>query len=138
MSPSGGSGIPRIFDEFAQEHLREPQISDREDEFRITFWREPQEKRWNVRRQAAQREGVPVTDVTDEIETDVTDITDVTDDVEKKIQQMLRKDAHLSQAKIAEHLRMSKRNVTRYMNKMQKEGVLKRVGNVRTGKWEVK
>ena len=58
-------------------------------------------------------------------------------DSQKKILEIILSDPRINQAEIAEQLNLHRVSVAKSMSKLQKEGVLKRVGSNKNGYWEI-
>ncbi len=66
------------------------------------------------------------------------DFTDKFTNVENKILELVRNEPTISQSKLARSIGVSKKTITVNMNNLQKKQVLKRVGNNKSGYWEIK
>ncbi|WP_405328838.1 winged helix-turn-helix domain-containing protein [Fibrobacter sp.] len=58
-------------------------------------------------------------------------------DSQKKILEIILSNPRINQAEIAEQLNLHRVSVAKSMSKLQKEGVLKRVGSNKNGYWEI-
>ena len=58
-------------------------------------------------------------------------------DSQKKSLEIILSNPRINQAEIAEQLNLHRVSVAKSMSKLQKEGVLKRVGSNKTGYWEI-
>ena len=58
--------------------------------------------------------------------------------LEEKILFIIKKNSHITQARIALMLDCSERKVKRLMKMMQEDGMIERVGGRRSGQWIVK
>jgi fido (protein-threonine AMPylation protein) len=68
----------------------------------------------------------------------VTDVTDNVTDRISKIMALIKENNHISTAKIATILSVSKRTILRDMDKLKQSGQICRTGDEKTGSWEIK
>lgn len=113
-----GSGIPRMFDEFKEYGLREPELIDLDGDFRVNFYR-------NVESNAL--------DKTTQSTTQTTQLT-VRD---KQVLHIIAAQPSITQPKLAKELGWPVDRVKYYTKKLREKGVLRRNGTVRNGTWEI-
>ncbi len=58
-------------------------------------------------------------------------------DIEIKILESIKNEPTISQARLSEKIGVSKRTITNNMNNLQRRQVIKRVGNNKSGYWEI-
>ena len=63
--------------------------------------------------------------------------TDKFTDIETKIIQLVQLEPTISQSKLSEKIGVSKRTITKNMNNLQERKSIKRVGNNKSGRWEI-
>ena len=107
-----GSGIRRIQEDFTLYNLEKPVFENFQHGFRVTVFSNK----------------IFVTD-------NVTD--NVTDERSKYILNLMRENNQISATEIAEKLKVTKRTILRDIEKLKKQGKLKRIGDNKTGHWEI-
>ncbi|MCC8045029.1 MAG: putative DNA binding domain-containing protein [Clostridiales bacterium] len=145
-----GSGIPKIMDEAKEYGLREPELLDRGSDFRMNLFRKkPVFDQYGVvdpRLVAHVKETDETSLKTDEtnLETNETNETDKSvtkaqlSREEECLLEAIRKKPEITQKQLHESTGISLATVKRSLPKLQQIGKLKRIGNRRSGKWEVK
>lgn len=104
-----GSGIPRIIDRVVAAGLREPEFIDGDVDLRINIYR--------------RQNG-------DNVTKNVTIDTN-----EAKLIALITKNSAITQPKLAKELDVTTRTVKRILSKLQEEGIVRREGNNRNGRW---
>lgn len=67
----------------------------------------------------------------------ISDFTNNFTDIEIKILELIKNEPTISQAKLSEKIGVSKRTITNSMNNLQRKQTIKRVGNNKSGYWEI-
>ncbi len=57
--------------------------------------------------------------------------------IQIRILEIVKNEPYISQAKLSEKIGVSKRTITTNMNNLQKKQILKRIGNNKSGYWEI-
>ena len=107
-----GSGIPRIIDRVVAAGLREPEFIDGDVDLRINIYR--------------RQNGVNGDNVTKNVTIDTN---------EAKIIALITSNPTITQAKLANEMNVTTRTVKRILSKLQADGVVRREGTNRNGKW---
>lgn len=110
-----GSGIPRIIDKVVEAGLREPEFIDGDIDLRINIYR----------RQNSDN-------VTKNVTKDVTIGTN-----EGKLIALIAENPTITQTKLAKELDVTTRTIKRILSKLQEEGIVRREGTNRNGRWIV-
>lgn len=110
-----GSGIPRIIDRVVEAGLREPEFIDGDIDLRINIYR----------RQNSDN-------VTKNVTKDVTIGTN-----EGKLIALIAENPTITQTKLAKELDVTTRTIKRILSKLQEEGIVRREGTNRNGRWIV-
>lgn len=108
-----GSGIPRIIDRVVEAGLREPEFIDGDIDLRINIYR----------RQNSDN-------VTKNVTKDVTIGTN-----EGKLIALIAENPTITQTKLAKELDVTTRTIKRILSKLQEEGIVRREGTNRNGRW---
>ncbi|SDX81448.1 ATP-binding protein [Eubacterium barkeri] len=114
-----GSGIPRIIQECREYGLPEPEFLDYDGDFRVKMFRRIETGTVN-----GASDTIPGT-----IDTNQTD--------EEKVLALIRYNPRITQNQIKEQTGLSLRTVKRIMAELQSRGCVIRIGNNRSGKWQV-
>lgn len=107
-----GSGIPRIIDRVVAAGLREPEFIDGDVDLRINIYR--------------RQNGVNGDNVTKNVTIDTN---------EAKLISLITNNPTITQAKLANEMNVTIRTVKRILSKLQADGVVRREGTNRSGKW---
>lgn len=114
-----GSGIPRIFEEFREYGLKEPELIDLDGDFRVNFYR--------IVSGATQ---------TTQSSTQTTQSMQLTD-LDKAVIEIIIKNPAITQSGIALELGWAVNRVKYYTKKLREKGILEHKGNSRRGTWKV-
>lgn len=114
-----GSGIPRMLRECKEYGLLEPEFIDFDGDFRVNMFR-------NTEIGSVNGDNYTIFDT---IDTNCLD--------EEKILELIRNNPHITQNLIKEQTNLSLRTVKRIMAGLQGSGRVSRIGNNRSGKWQV-
>lgn len=114
-----GSGIPRMLRECKGYGLPEPKFIDFDGDFRVNMFR-------NTEIGSANGDNYTIFGTIDTKRQD-----------EEKILELIRNNPRITQNLIKEQTDLSLRTVKRIMADLQKSGRVNRIGNNRSGKWQV-
>lgn len=109
-----GSGIPRIIDRVVSAGLREPEFIDGDVDLRINIYR--------------KQNGVNGDNVTKNITIDTN---------ETKIIALITSNPTITQVKLADEMDVTTRTVKRILSKLQANGIVRREGTNRKGRWVI-
>ena len=145
-----GSGIPRVFDEVNKYNLQEPEFINLEGDVRVNLFRKTIQT--NTKTDQTVNNTIQTSDQTNsnkpyiganqtDSKTDQTIKKFITDakisDKQKKLLEIIYFNNSLSIEKVAEQLCWTVSNVKYHINKLKKLGLLKRVGTIHNGHWEI-
>lgn len=117
-----GSGIPRIFDEFKEYGLREPELIDLDGDFRVNFYR--------------SIESTTQTTQSTQSTTQTTQSIQLTDQ-DKQVLRIIATKPTITQSELALELGWSVDRVKYYTRKLREKDALHRNGTSRKGTWEI-
>ena len=116
-----GSGIPRMFDEFKEYGLREPELIDLDGDFRVNFYR-------NI-----ESNSLIETTQTTQSTTQSIQLTDQ----DKQVLRIIAAEPSITQQKLALEIGWSVDRVKYYTKKLREKDILRRNGTSRNGTWEI-
>ena len=127
-----GSGIPRMIEEFKEYGLREPELIDLDGDFRVNFYRSNYKSEINVvQDERAISKNETINKTTNKfLKFDFSEH-------EESVLEMIIKNPSITQAQISEMLYVPLSVVKRCTTDLQKQGILKRDGPRKKGKWIV-
>jgi len=119
-----GSGIPRMFDEFKEYGLREPELIDLDGDFRVNFYRN------------MESNSLMETTQTTQSTTQTTQSIQLTDQ-DKQVLRIIAAEPSITQQKLALEIGWSVDRVKYYTKKLRGKDILRRNGTSRNGTWEI-
>ena len=106
-----GSGIPRMFDEFSKYGLSEPELVDMDGDFRVNFYRKGY---------TDKNGGITLTQT------------------HMNILDIMKNNPQITLDDISEKIGIKKRTLERKVKELKENGIVKRIGSKKDGKWIVK
>ena len=123
---SWGRGIEKICDACREDDLPVPEFTVNPGDIMVKFLAPP------------DRIVVGPDKVTDRVTDRVTDgVTDRVTDAENKVLSLLVIDPGYSYVSISENLHISKKTVAEHIKSLKEKGIIKRIGNNKTGHWDI-
>ena len=122
-----GSGIPRMFDEFKEYGLREPELIDLDGDFRVNFYRSMESHSLAEATQATQATQA-TTQATQSIKLTTQD---------KQVLYVIAAQPSITQPKLALEIGWPIDRVKYYIKKLRGKGILRRNGTSQKGTWEI-
>ena len=126
-----GSGIPRMFDEFKEYGLREPELIDLDGDFRVNFYRNMESHSLAEATQTTQS-----TAQTTQSTTQTTQSIQLTAQ-DKQVLHIIAVQPTITQSKLALEIGWPVDRVKYYIKKLREKEVLRRNGTSRNGTWEI-
>ncbi len=127
-----GSGIPRIYDEFAQYGLGEPELIDMDGDFRVNFYRNNDSQN-GMKNENGTKNGIKNgTKKPIEKEFSGKQLNRI-----EKILEAIEENEKASKQMIAEQTGSSVRTISRDLDKLRELGIIERVGSRTAGYWKV-
>jgi predicted HTH transcriptional regulator len=135
-----GSGIPKIINEVSNYGLRQPEFLDMESALRINIYRNQNQNyelktdtnSFVVETNCATNETNSETNETD----CATNATNLSSE-ELTVLELVQEKDDITQKQLHEQTGISLGTIKRILPRLQEKGVLKRIGNLRKGKWKV-
>ena len=135
-----GSGIPRMIEEFEEYGLREPELIDLDGDFRVNFYRSNYESKicvGQVDRAIPKSETLNET-LSETLNETLNETLKLSfSEREKNVLDVIIKNPSITQLQISDMLHIPISAVKRCTSDLQKQGILKRDGARKKGKWEV-
>jgi ATP-dependent DNA helicase RecG len=127
-----GSGIPKMFREAKEYGLVDPELIDMGSDFRVNLYR----KAANVDLNGVINPKDSATDATNSA-TNATNATDSLTEDEKKVIDSIRVKADATQKELQSMTGITLGTIKRILPRLQEKGMIERVGNRRSGKWQI-
>jgi predicted HTH transcriptional regulator len=128
-----GTGIPRILNECKEYGLPEPELIDFDGDFRVNMYRKSTISGKQMTTQTTQ-----TTTQTTQTTTQTTQISEIDfTENDKAILKIVQLNPRLTQKELSLELNWTVDRVKYYLNKMKKQGVIRRVGSSHNGHWEL-
>ncbi|MEG1931087.1 MAG: ATP-binding protein, partial [Anaerovorax sp.] len=124
-----GSGIPKMFQETREYGLREPELIDMGSDFRVNLYR----KVADVDANGVINPKKIATNATNS----ATNATDSLTEDEKKVIEAIRTKADATQKEMQTMTGITLGTIKRMLPRLQEKGFIERVGNRRSGKWQI-
>ena len=131
-----GSGIPKMFREAKEYGLVEPELIDMGSDFRVNLYR----KAANVDLNGVINPKDSATDATNSATNATNHATNATDSLtedEKKVIDSIRVKADATQKELQSMTGITLGTIKRILPRLQEKGMIERVGNRRSGKWQI-
>lgn len=131
-----GSGIPKMFREAKEYGLVEPELIDMGSDFRVNLYR----KAANVDLNGVINPKDSATDATNSATNATNHATNATDSLtedEKKVIDSIRVKADATQKELQSMTGIILGIIKRILPRLQEKGMIERVGNRRSGKWQI-
>lgn len=122
---SWGTGIKRMFSSCKEYGIREPELLENGDSFRVNFYR-PSYNDIHQSSSKSSPKSSPKSSLKDVNQT------------QQKIIEMILLNRKMTQTAMAEELGITSRAVKKSIKELNEKGILQRVGSARSGYWEVK
>jgi len=126
-----GSGIPRMFDEFKEYGLREPELIDLDGDFRVNFYRNMESHSLAEATQTTQS-----TTQTTQSTTQTTQSIQLTAQ-DKQVLRIISVQPTITQPNLALEIGWPIDRVKYYIKKLRGKDILRRNGTSRNGTWEI-
>ena len=122
---SWGTGIKRMFSSCKEYGIREPELLEIGDSFRVNLYR-PSYNEVHQKVHQSSPKKAPKSSPKDVNQT------------QQKIIEMILLNPKMTQAAMAEELGVTSRAVKKNIKELNERGILRRVGSARSGYWEIK
>lgn len=126
-----GSGIPRMFNEFKEYGLREPELIDLDGDFRVNFYR-------NIESNSLAETTQTTQSTTQSTQTTQSTIQSIQlTDQDRQVLRMIAAEPSITQQKLALETGWPVSRAKYYTKKLREKGILRRNGTSRNGTWEI-
>ncbi len=122
---SWGTGIKRMFSSCKEYGIREPELLEIGDSFRVNLYRPSYSEDYKGSLKSSLKSS-PKGSLKDSSST------------QQKIMELLRKNPSITQAEMAEIIKISKRAIQKNIKELVDEDIIERVGSDRKGYWKIK
>ena len=131
-----GSGVPRMFREAKEYGLPEPELMDLGSDFRVNLYRRKFDTdRYGIKNPTVQNH----VNETNFSTIDTIDTIRETNDIDKeKVTALIQANPTITQMKLQKETGLSLSTVKRVMAELKKSGKVVRIGNNRSGSWQVR
>ncbi len=137
-----GTGIQRMIQGCREYGVRDPELVDMGDAFRVNFYRSGTETDIENRKTGIPTKGNGTENTITGIQiketgTEVNQMSflNTLSETERKIVEFIMEDPGITQKEIAQKIGMSKNGIRYAMDKLKKRGILEREGTTKRGKW---
>lgn len=122
---SWGTGIKRMFSSCKEYGIREPELLEIGDSFRVNLYR-PSYNEVSLSSPKGSLKSSPKGSLKD------------LNSTQQKIMELLQKNSSITQAEMAEIIKISKRAIQKNIKELVNEDIIERVGSDRKGYWKIK